>query len=53
MKITEYGEIIEISVVELYKKFITEEYYKLYSFKDFITAIEKQGTKITGKGEVV
>ena len=44
---TDDGFIIEASTNELYKMYITEEYFKQISFCEFLNAVTAQGTIIT------
>lgn len=48
MKVIE-GKIIEATETELYKKYLDEEYYEIYSFTEFLQRCEAQGVTITAE----
>jgi len=46
MVVDEFGQILEASESELYKKFWEEEYNKILSFPQFLKNLQQSGTRI-------
>lgn len=46
MVVNEFGQILEASELELYKKFWEEEYDKILSFPQFLKNLQQGGTRI-------